>query len=178
MHLCRKLQARGRLWHDLAVGTSHTNTGAERELAAHGIRLLRTDVGDKYVAEAMRRFGAAVGGEQSGHVILSAYSTTGDGILTSLKLAELTAERPLSALAAIPLLPQYNVSVKVKDKVRVLGSERVREATDEAEKLVERVVVRASGTEPVVRIFCEAESLRAAKGAAELVRRAIAKSEE
>ena len=174
----RELKARGRLPHDLAVGTAHTNTGAERDLASHGIRLLRTDVGDKYVAACMRRSGAAVGGEQSGHVILAEYSTTGDGILTSVKLAELLAGRRLSELANVRLLPQYNVSVRVADKVRVLGNEAVRAASDEAEKLAERVVVRASGTEPVVRIFAEAESRRAARNAAELVRRAIEKSEE
>lgn len=75
----KELKLRGRLPHNLAVGTAHTNTGAERELAAHGITLHRTDVGDKYVAAHMRRSGAAVGGEQSGHIILADYSTTGDG---------------------------------------------------------------------------------------------------
>lgn len=174
----KELKLRGRLPHNLAVGTAHTNTGAERELAAHGITLYRTDVGDKYVAAHMRRSGAAVGGEQSGHIILANYSTTGDGILTSVKLAELVSRKKLSVLAKMRLLPQYNVSVKVKDKVRVLGNEGVRAASDEAEKLAERVVVRASGTEPVVRIFAEAENMRAAREAAELVRRAIARSEE
>ena len=174
----KELKSRGRLPHNLAVGTAHTNTGAERELAAHGITLYRTDVGDKYVAAHMRRSGAAVGGEQSGHIILAGYSTTGDGILSSVKLAELVSRKKLSVLARMRLLPQYNVSVKVKDKVRVLGNEGVQAASDEAEKLAERVVVRASGTEPVVRIFAEAENMRAAREAAELVRRAIAKSEE
>ena len=119
-----------------------------------------------------------MGGEQSGHIILANYSTTGDGILSSVKLAELVSRKKLSVLAKMRLLPQYNVSVKVKDKVRVLGNEGVQAASGEAEKLAERVVVRASGTEPVVRIFAEAESMRAAREAAELVRRAIAKSEE
>ena len=173
----KHLQAAGRLPQNLAVGTSHTNTGAERELNAHGIRLFRTDVGDKYVAAYMRKNGAALGGEQSGHVILSAYSTTGDGILTSVKLAELLVGAKLSALADIRLLPQYNVSVKVSDKVRVLGNEEVRAAAENSGEGVERIVVRASGTEPVVRIFAEAESIRAAREAAERVRRAIVKSE-
>ena len=119
-----------------------------------------------------------MGGEQSGHIILANYSTTGDGILTSVKLAELVSRKKLSVLAKMRLLPQYNVSVKVKDKVRVLGNEGVRAASDEAEKLAERVVVRASGTEPVVRIFAEAETARAASAAAGGVRRAVVSEEE
>lgn len=175
--LAKALKAKNRLPGNLAVGTAHTNTGAERELNACGIRLARTDIGDKYVAAYMRKSGAAVGGEQSGHVILSEYSATGDGILTSVKLAELIAEEKLSRLAKVRLLPQYNISVKVRDKVRVLGNESVRAAAEAAEEGVGRVVVRASGTEPVVRIFAEAETMRAAREAAERVRRAILCSE-
>ncbi len=176
--LARALQARGRLPGGTVVGTAHTNTGAERALAAEGIRLLRADIGDKYVAELMRRSGAAVGGEQSGHLILAEYATTGDGILTSVKLAELLCEAKLSELAAIPLLPQYNVSVRVQDKVRVLGNEAVRAAIARQSEGVCRLVVRASGTEPVIRIFAEADAPAAAKAAAENVRRAIVRSEE
>ena len=175
--LAADLQARGKLPGSLAVGTAHTNAGVERALAERGIRLLRTDVGDKYVAEAMRRTGAAVGGEQSGHVILADYAVTGDGVLTSLRLAALLQGAPLSALTRVRLFPQYNVSVKVKDKVRVLGSERVQAAIEAEKASVSRIVVRASGTEPVVRIFAEAESLRTARAAAERVRAEIVRSE-
>ena len=161
-----------------AVGTAHTNTGVERALAARGVALLRTDVGDKYVAEGMRRTGAAVGGEQSGHVILSDYAVTGDGILTSLRLAALLAAAPLSAHTDVRLLPQYNLDVRVRDKVRVLGNERVRAAIEEESLRVARIVVRASGTEPLVRIFAEADGMRAARGAAERVRAQILASEE
>ncbi len=177
--LAKDLQAKGRLPHSLAVGTAHTNTGAERELQRCGISLYRTDVGDKYVAEYMRRSGAAVGGEQSGHIILAEYATTGDGILTSLKAAQLLAGGArFSELADIRLFPQYNLSVRVKDKVRVLGNEEVRSAIEKAGHGVFRLVVRASGTEPVVRIFAEAEDLSAARDAAERVRDAILRSEE
>lgn len=176
--LAADLAARGELPGMRAVGTSHTNTGAERWLAARGITLLRTDVGDRYVSECMRRTGAAIGGEQSGHVILAALTTTGDGILTSLRLAGLLAGEKLSSLAAVPLLPQCTVSVRVKDKVRVLGSEGVRAAAERAGGAAERLVVRASGTEPVIRVFAEAESARAASAAAESVRAAILKEEE
>ena len=176
----REWQAHGKLPHGIAVGTAHTNTGAERALGESGITLLRTDVGDKYVATCMQRNGAAVGGEQSGHLILSDLAATGDGILASVVLAGLIAREKLSALADIRLLPQYNLNVRVKDKTRVLGNERVRGAIERAQGTagLVRLVVRASGTEPVVRIFAEAESMRAAREAAELVRRAIAKSEE
>ena len=142
------------------------------------IRLIRTDIGDKYVSDAMQKSGAQVGGEQSGHIILSDYAVTGDGILTSVKLAELIAEKRLSRLADIKLLPQYNGSVKVKDKVRVLGDERIREVIDGARRGVARLVVRASGTEPVVRIFAEAESMKQAKAAVERVRAEISAAEE
>ncbi len=175
-----KLKKQGKLTGGLAVGTVHTNTGAEVWLAARGITLARTDIGDKYVAEYMRAHGAAVGGEQSGHVILSEYATTGDGILTSLKLAEFLTDTPLSALSDIRLYPQYNVSVRVKDKVRVLGDEGVSNVVRECANRLNkgRLVVRASGTEPVIRIFAEAENLQDAKGAAERVRRAIAQLKE
>lgn len=167
--LARALRAQGKLPGGLAVGTAHTNTGVERALAREGIRLLRADIGDKYVAAEMRRCGAAVGGEQSGHVILAEYAATGDGILTAVKLAELLCGEKLSALAAVPLLPQVNRSVRVHDKVRVLGSERVHAAVSRESANVERLVVRASGTEPVVRVFAEAASRRAALRAAERV---------
>ena len=124
----------------------------------------------------MRKSGAVIGGEQSGHIILSEYSTTGDGILTSVKLAELIAKTPLSELANVHLLPQYNVSVRVADKVRVLGNEEVRASIAQESEKVDRLVVRASGTEPVIRIFAEAETLSAAKNAAESVRRTIVRT--
>lgn len=176
--LAADLAERGELPQMTAVGTSHTNTGAERFLEGKGIRLLRTDVGDRYVSECMRRTGAAIGGEQSGHVILSALTTTGDGILTSVRLASLLGDRKLSELADIPLLPQCSLSVRVRDKVRVLGSEGVREAISAESRRAARLVVRASGTEPVVRIFAEGESMRAASAAAEGVRRAVLAEEE
>lgn len=171
------LQERGKLAGGCVVGTAHTNAGAERALAARGIRLLRADVGDKYVAEAMRRSGAVLGGEQSGHVILSEYAVTGDGILTSLRLASLLQKGPLSSLTAVRLWPQCNRSVKVQDKVRVLGSEGVQAAIEAEKAGVTRLVVRASGTEPVVRVFAEAETLSAARAAAGRICEACARAE-
>lgn len=172
------LKKKGALRQDVAVGTAHTNTGAENYLKKLGIRLIRTDIGDKYVADAMRKSGAQVGGEQSGHIILADHAVTGDGILTSVKLAGLIAEKRLSRLADIKLFPQYNACVRVKDKVRVLGDEYLRGFIDRARQSVFRLVVRASGTEPVVRIFAEAESMKAAKSAVERVRAEIQSAEE
>lgn len=170
-----KLKRQNKLNNDTAVGTTHTNTGAETWLLERGIKLIRTDIGDKFVAECMRSKNLSVGGEQSGHIILSEYSTTGDGILSSLKLAELIKDTPLSILADIPFYPQYNTSVKVKDKTRVLGDENVGKTIREvANKLGKgRIVVRASGTEPIIRIFVEAESFSLAKRSAERVRSAV-----
>lgn len=175
--LARALRAQGKLPGGLAVGTAHTNTGVERALAAEGIRLLRTDVGDKYVAAEMRRRGAAVGGEQSGHIILADFAATGDGILTAVMLAKLLRGETLSALASAPLLPQVNRSVRVRDKVRVLGSERLCAAVARESANVERLIVRASGTEPLVRVFAEAASRRAALRAVERVAAEIAAGE-
>ena len=172
------LKSAGALRENVVVGTAHTNTGAENYLKKLGIRLIRTDIGDKYVAEAMQKSGAQIGGEQSGHIILADYAVTGDGILTSVKLAELVAEKKFSRLADIRLLPQYNGSVRVKDKVRILGDEYLRDFIDRTRQGVARLVVRASGTEPVVRIFAEAESMKAAKAAVEKVRAYIRAAEE
>ena len=176
--LAKYLKSRGRLPQNIAVGTAHTNTGVERALGEEGIALLRADVGDKFVSQLMRKSGAALGGEQSGHVILSECATTGDGILTSVKLAGLIAREPLSRLAAVRLLPQVNADVRVRDKARVLGKESVRAAVAAESANVARIVVRASGTEPLVRIFAEAESVCAARGAVERVRRAVAAAED
>lgn len=172
------MQREGRLRGGIAVGTAHTNTGAERALNGRGIRLLRADVGDKYVAALMKKSGAAIGGEQSGHIILEDYAATGDGILASVKLAEAVCAAKLSELAAVPLLPQVNVNVRVQEKARVLGSEGVREAVARECASVARLVVRASGTEPVVRVFAEAEDEGAARAAAGRVAAAIARAEE
>ncbi len=173
-----RLQSEGALCEPVAVGTAHTNAGAEIYLKKRGIRLIRTDIGDKYVAEAMQKSGARVGGEQSGHIILADDEVTGDGVLASVRLASLVAEKKLSRLADIKMFPQYNASVKVGDKVRVLGDEYLRDVIDRERRGVARLVVRASGTEPLVRIFAEGESKRAVKAAVERVRAAIRAAEE
>ena len=181
MALCGlSLKEQGRLFGNTVVATVMSNIGLHKFVKENGISLECTSVGDRNVLERMLEKGYVIGGEQSGHVILSEYATTGDGILTSLKLAELLTDTPLSALSDIRLYPQYNVSVRVKDKVRVLGDEGVSNVVRECANRLNkgRLVVRASGTEPVIRIFAEAENLQDAKGAAERVRRAIAQLKE
>lgn len=243
----------GKLPRGLVVGTAYTNAGAERALAARGIRLLRAPVGDKFVAARMRERGAALGGEQSGHILL-ACSPAGDGILASLFLAALLRRGSLSALCALPRLAQVHIGVRLPPSAcgaiarctygtEEKGGERVAPSSfpninreegqgappssflnnnrEEGEGAAEelslnikegegaaedpflnikegegaaedpsqtktaetfadieaktgaRLVVRPSGTEPVVRVFAEAESEAAARLAAEEAARAV-----
>lgn len=119
---------KGRLDNQLVIGTSHTNMGVQVALKALGIELMRSDVGDKYVIEMMEKTGAVLGGEQSGHIILGDIATTGDGILTSVRIAALLKEKrePFSALSSVALFPQANLNVRVRDKLRVLNDESAR----------------------------------------------------
>jgi len=155
---------RGRLAGPGVVATVMSNLGLERALARAGIPLYRTRVGDRYVLDELRRRGLAVGGEQSGHIIfLDAGQTTGDGLLTAVEALDvvLRAGRPLSELAAVvERLPQRLENLAVPDARRVVEAARVQAAVARArERLGERgrIVVRASGTEPLVRVMVEAE---------------------
>ncbi len=158
--LAKDYNQKGKLANRLVVGTSHTNVGIQIALKKEKIELIRSDVGDKYVIEMMKKTGAILGGEQSGHIILGDLATTGDGILTSVRVAALlkeTGER-LSSLAKVDLFPQANLNIRVKDKLRVLNDESLAIClADERERLGEsgRIVVRASGTESVVRVLAE-----------------------
>ena len=132
---------------------------------AAGIDYEKTAVGDKYVYENMVNNGHRIGGEQSGHIIFSKYATTGDGILTSLKLMEvmLAKEKTLSQLAApVKIFPQVLKNIRVKSKPEARGDEAVIAAVDGvAAKLGNegRILVRESGTEPVIRVMVEAATL-------------------
>ncbi|MDQ4124292.1 MAG: phosphoglucosamine mutase, partial [Actinomycetota bacterium] len=157
------LKEKGGLDGRLVVTTVMANLGLRRALEGAGIEIVTVPVGDRYVAEAMTEHGAVLGGEQSGHVIFSEHATTGDGVLTGLKLAEIvaSANRPLSELAAVfEPYPQVLLNVRIADRGALEGAaviwERVRSAE---ESLGEsgRVLLRASGTEPLVRVMVEAE---------------------
>ena len=159
--LALSFKKRNLLKKDLLVGTTQTNSTLEKRLNKKGIRLLRSDVGDKYVIEKMQEFGASLGGEQSGHIILSNIIPTGDGILTGLKLMEVMKleNKKLSELFNLKLMPQLNKSVKVKDKLRIKNSEELNKYLIKKQKDFDgRIIVRASGTEDKIRVMVEGNS--------------------
>lgn len=165
MFICAKyLKREGRLKYDTVVSTVMSNLGFYKALEAEGICDVQTPVGDRYVMEEMRNGGYVLGGEQSGHIIFLEHTTTGDGMLTALQLVNIMkmTEKPLSELAAeMEKYPQHLVNVKVQDKEHVTSNEAVHEAIAEVEKEMAgdgRVLVRPSGTEPLVRVMVEAET--------------------
>ena len=157
----RALRARGKLPGDLVVATVMSNLGLERALAADGIRMLRTPVGDKYVLEEMVRTGAVLGGEQSGHVIFRECATTGDGLLTALKVLEISQlfRYDLELMTAdLQIYPQKLVNVRVREKKELTELPAVAreiQAVEAAFAGAGRVLVRFSGTEPLARVMVE-----------------------
>jgi len=162
--LARELKRAGRLRNDLVVATTMSNMGLEIALREAGIRMLRAPVGDKYVLEEMKKSGAVLGGEQSGHIILSEIATTGDGLLTALKVVEIIARsgKSLAALVAdLKVFPQVIKNVRVREKTPLDQVQAVKVAIDSAQRDLNgtgRVVVRYSGTEALARVMIEAES--------------------
>jgi phosphoglucosamine mutase len=159
----------GTLTDDTLVATVMSNLGLKLAMRDAGIRLLETKVGDRYVLEELRASGLALGGEQSGHVVMPAYATTGDGILTGLHLMArmATSGRSLADLASVlTKLPQVLVNVPVGDRTAVAGAPEVRAAVAAAETELGdtgRVLLRPSGTEPLVRVMVEAATAEAAR---------------
>ena len=158
------MKERGKLLNNKVVCTIMSNYGLFKALDKVGIDCDKTAVGDKYVYENMVKTGNRIGGEESGHIIFSKYATTGDGILTSLKLMEvmLAKEKPMSELAApMVMYPQVLKNVKVKSKPDAKNDPDVQA---EVEKVTEalgdsgRILLRESGTEPVIRVMVEADS--------------------
>lgn len=166
--LACEAQRRGHLETGSVVGTHHTNMGVQEALENKGIKLVRADIGDKYVLEQMLKDGSPLGAEQSGHIILGRHTTTGDGILASLVVAQIIADsgKTLSQLDEAKGYAQVNINVPVSDKLRIINSEAV---TNEVGKVYEelagqgRVLLRASGTEPKIRIMVECKSESKAK---------------
>lgn len=158
------LQQQGKLRGEAVVTTLMSNMGLARYLEKSGVTMLRADVGDRYVLEMMRDRGCNLGGEQSGHMILLDHNTTGDGLMTALQLlcAMQTASKPLDELASgMTLFPQKLWNIVMEKKIDVLGLANVPNLIQEAEdKLGDsgRVNVRASGTEPKLRVMIEAEN--------------------
>jgi phosphoglucosamine mutase len=161
----RAMKAAGHLPGDTVVSTVMSNLGLERALERGGIRMTRTPVGDKYVLEEMVRLGAALGGEQSGHVIFREYATTGDGLLTALRLFEIArrAGVGLDELTAdLEVYPQRLVNVRVREKkglTELPSVAREIRLVEEAFAGAGRVLVRFSGTEPLARVMVEGPDL-------------------
>jgi phosphoglucosamine mutase len=159
--LARARQREGRLAHETVVATVMSNIGLEIALRRHGIRLVRTGVGDKYVMEEMSRGGFVLGGEQSGHIILAEHLPTGDGVATALALLSVLEEtgQSLAELAGeLVTYPQTLVNVRVREKVPVASVPAIAEVIRRVEAAVDgqgRVLVRYSGTEPLLRIMIE-----------------------
>ncbi|SEB39509.1 phosphoglucosamine mutase [Paramicrobacterium humi] len=160
--LALSMKERGTLTDNTLVATVMSNLGLRRAMAENGVQMLQTKVGDRYVLEAMNEQGLALGGEQSGHVIMSEFATTGDGILTGLHLVSEMARtgKSLAELASVmTVYPQVMVNVKDVDKNRAHSDESVLKAVADAENLLGetgRVLLRPSGTEPLVRVMVEA----------------------
>jgi phosphoglucosamine mutase len=161
----RDLHARGKLTGELVVATTMSNMGLEIALKKSGIRMLRANVGDKYVLEEMLKTGAVLGGEQSGHIIFrDGEATTGDGLLTALRLADIVVRsgRLLADLVGdLKVFPQKIQNVRVREKIPFEQVPAVQKAIAAAEKELDgngRVVVRYSGTEALARVMVEAES--------------------
>ena len=158
------LKEHGRLNKDTLVTTVMSNIGLKRALKNHGIRISETDVGDKYVAQEMFQNGYVVGGEQSGHIILGEYANTGDGILTALMLTDILVDTKnlASALSAgLEIFPQKLKNMTVSDKRAVMQDDATLSFVGECNKELDgngRVLLRASGTEPLIRIMVEADS--------------------
>ncbi|WP_326568132.1 phosphoglucosamine mutase [Amycolatopsis rhabdoformis] len=163
----------GELVKDTLVATVMSNLGLHLAMKAHGITVVTTSVGDRYVLEELRASGLALGGEQSGHVVLPAHATTGDGLLTAMRLMSRMAAtgKKLGELAGVMnRLPQVLVNVPVANKAAVADSSEVRDAVGEVEaELGEegRVLLRPSGTEQLVRVMVEAPAHSTAQAAAD-----------
>lgn len=179
----RDMQNRGTLIGNTVVATTMSNMGLELALKRSGIAMLRANVGDKYVLEEMLKTGATLGGEQSGHIIFrDGDATTGDGLLTALRLMEIVVRsgKPLADLVGdLKVFPQTIQNVKVREKVPFVQVPEIKRAIDAAEQELNgngRVVVRYSGTEALARVMVEAESEQKMRALADSIAGAIRKS--
>jgi phosphoglucosamine mutase len=169
----------GTLRDDTVVATVMSNLGFNLAMTDEGIRVVETGVGDRYVLEAMLANGYNLGGEQSGHVILSDYATTGDGVLTALSLLArmATTGQSLADLASVMTrLPQVLVNVAGVDRARLADASGVRAVVVDIERELGdtgRVLLRASGTEPLIRVMVEAPTAQVAQASADRIAEAV-----
>ncbi len=163
--LGKRLKNRGMLNDDTVVATIMSNSGFVKSLKKAGMKCVQTDVGDRFVYESMQANDYCLGGEQSGHIIIKKYATTGDGILTAIMITEEVCDTKLSLkelAEGVTLYPQYMQNVRVKSKEEALGDAEVLKALKDVEKLIDgngRALLRKSGTEPVIRVMVEAETM-------------------
>ena len=179
--LAKKMKSEGSLKNNTVVTTIMSNTGLTKALKEIGVRNIQTSVGDRFVYEKMQEGNYVLGGEQSGHIIIKKYATTGDGILTAIMLTEqvIESKAKLSELAEkVVLLPQVTKSFRVTDKAAVANDEAVLSKFKEVNNEIEgngRALLRQSGTEPVIRIMIENESLQKCEEYIERIKNVIKK---
>lgn len=165
MFICGKyLMSKGRLAENTIVSTVMSNIGFHKAVAENGMTALKTQVGDRYVVEEMRKGNYTLGGEQSGHIVFLNLNTTGDGLLTAVQLLSVMKEtgKTLSELAQeVQIFPQKLVNIRVRDKHTVMDEPRVKAVIEEVEAEMNgdgRILVRPSGTEPLLRVMAEAST--------------------
>ena len=162
--LAKHLKEQGELKDNMVVSTVMSNIGFYKAIEENGLQSVKTAVGDRYVVEEMRNNNYSLGGEQSGHIVLMNYATTGDGILTAVKLANIikTSGKSLEELASeVSIYPQKLVNIKVVDKKAAMEDSEVLAECEKVEKELEgngRILLRASGTENLIRVMVEASS--------------------
>lgn len=177
--LGNRLKNKGMLNSNTVVATIMSNSGFFNSLKKKGIECVQTKVGDRFVYEAMQDNDYSIGGEQSGHVILKKYATTGDGILTAIMIAEEMCDRKLSLSSlteGLMLYPQHVVNVRVKDKSAVMNDSDVLDELKAVEKLIDgngRALLRESGTEPVIRVMIEATTQEKCEEYAQMIAKVI-----
>ena len=162
--LAKHLKEQGELKDNMVVSTVMSNIGFYKAIEENGLQSVKTAVGDRYVVEEMRKNDYSLGGEQSGHIVLMNYATTGDGILTAVKLANIikTSGKSLEELASeVSIYPQKLVNIKVVDKKTAMEDSEILSECEKVEKELEgngRILLRASGTENLIRVMVEASS--------------------
>lgn len=177
--LAKDLKEKNELLTNTVVTTVMSNLGLYQALAKEGINYVQTSVGDRFVYENMSKNGHSLGGEESGHIILSKYATTGDGILTAIKIMDILADKKQKIsylLKDVFLLPQKTLNIKVKDKNDAFNNENLQKLCKEIEQDLKsqgRILLRASGTEPKIRVMIECNDEKKIEEYFEMVKRVI-----
>ena len=177
--LAKRLKSRGMLKDNTVVATVMSNSGFVASLDKIGVKCVQTKVGDRFVYECMQDKGYSIGGEQSGHIIMKKYATTGDGLLTAIMVLEemCDSKSSLSSLVEdVMTYPQYLKNVRISDKDEVMNDKNVLASVKDVEKLIDgkgRVLLRPSGTEPLIRVMVEAETEEKCQEYADIIVQAI-----